>query len=398
MQVRLDLFATSNINKLNKMEENTNTTPEQSAPDQESQPIQFFDNVQDLATSMESAPETSISEAAEQPMENEEPTQQDDVQSVQEDYQPVQNNEVPQEQTIERPQYTEKDVEGAVLNYMSEKLGVQINSFEDFIDDGEDEGVYQMDERIEAIARFVEETGRTPQDWFAYQSLNPSEMDDVTAVRVSMASEYPGLNVDELNTLISSKYNMDPDSASEEQVRLAQIQLKADATRARAAIEDIRNGYAAPEVQNQDFSDDRYVIDDNWVSQMSQEVGSLTGLEFDLPNGKTFTYGIDDNYRNQLVNRNARIDEFFDSYVDNSGNWDYDTLASHITVIDKIDEIVGSVYRQGLSDGQKGVVQNAANVKSGQAPQQSEQKESPLSAQLKQIVGGGSNNLMTFNI
>jgi hypothetical protein len=144
MQVRLDLFATSNINKLNKMEENTNTTPEQSAPDQESQPIQFFDNVQDLATSMESAPETSISEAAEQPMANEEPTQQDDVQSVQEDYQPVQNNEVPQEQTIERPQYTEKDVEGAVLNYMSEKLGVQINSFEDFIDDGEDEGTRWM--------------------------------------------------------------------------------------------------------------------------------------------------------------------------------------------------------------------------------------------------------------
>jgi len=374
------------------MEENTNNTPEQSAPDQESQPIQFFDNVQDLATSMESTPETSISEAAGQ--ENEE----NDVQEIQQDYQPVQNNEVPQEQTIERPQYTEQDVEGAVLNYMSEKLGVQINSFEDFIDDGEDEGVYQMDERIEAIARFVEETGRAPQDWFAYQSLNPSEMDDVTAVRVNMASEYPGLNVDELNTLISSKYNMNPDSASEEQIRLAQIQLKADATRARAAIEDIRNGYAAPEVQNQDFSNDRYVIDDNWVSQMSQEVGSLTGLEFDLPNGKTFTYGIDDNYRNQLVDRNARIDEFFDSYVDNSGNWDYDTLASHITVIDKIDEIVGSVYRQGLSDGQKGVVQNAANVKSGQAPQQSEQKENPLSAQLKQIVGGGSNNLMTFNI
>jgi len=374
------------------MEENTNNTPEQSAPDQESQPIQFFDNVQDLATSMESTPETSISEAAGQEDE------QNDVQEIQQDYQPVQNNEVPQEQTIERPQYTEQDVEGAVLNYMSEKLGVQINSFEDFIDDGEDEGVYQMDERIQAIARFVEETGRTPQDWFAYQSLNPSEMDDVTAVRVNMASEYPGLNVDELNTLISSKYNMNPDSASEEQIRLAQIQLKADATRARAAIEDIRNGYAAPEVQNQDFSNDRYVIDDNWVSQMSQEVGSLTGLEFDLPNGKTFTYGIDDNYRNQLVDRNARIDEFFDSYVDNSGNWDYDTLASHITVIDKIDEIVGSVYRQGLSDGQKGVVQNAANVKSGQAPQQSEQKENPLSAQLKQIVGGGSNNLMTFNI
>lgn len=281
---------------------------------------------------------------------------------------------------------------------MSERLGVDINSFDDFIDDGEDEGVYQMDERIEAIARFVEETGRSPQDWFAYQSLNPSEMDDVTAVRVSMASEYPGLNVDELNTLIASKYNMDPDSASEEQIRLAQIQLKADATRARQAIEDIRNGYAAPEVQQQDYSDDYYQIDDQWVQNMSQEVGSLTGLEFDLPNGQTFTYGIDPGYRGQLIDRNARIDEFFDSYVDNNGNWDYDTLASHITVIDKIDEIVASVYRQGMSDGQKGVVQNAANVKTETTPQQTAKEEAPLTAQLRQIVGGGSNNLMTFNI
>jgi hypothetical protein len=381
------------------MEENTNDTPDQPTPDQNQQPIQFFDNVQDLAESMDS-PETSISEASE---EIEQPIQQTENEieegtEVAQDQSVTEAVEQEQQEVLERPQYTEQDVEGAVLNYVSEKLGIKVNSFEDFVDDGEDEGVYQMDERIEAIARFVEETGRTPQDWFAYQSLNPSEMDDVTAVRVNMASEYPGLNVDELNTLISNKYNTNPDSASEEQVRLAQIQLKADASRAREAIENIRNGYAAPEVENQNFSDDQYVIDDQWVSQMSQEVGSLTGLEFELPNGKTFTYGIDDNYREELVNRNARIDEFFDSYVDKGGNWDYDTLASHITVIDKIDEIVGSVYKQGLSDGQKGVVQNAANVKSGAAPQQAEQKESPLSAQLKQIVGGGSNNLMTFNI
>jgi hypothetical protein len=151
-------------------------------------------------------------------------------------------------------------------------------------------------------------------------------------------------------------------------------------------------------VQQQDYSDDYYQIDDQWVQNMSQEVGSLTGLEFDLPNGQTFTYGIDDGYRGQLIDRNARIDEFFDSYVDNNGNWDYDTLASHLTVIDKIDEIVASVYRQGMSDGQKGVVQNAANVRSETTPQQTAKEEAPLTAQLRQIVGGGSNNLMTFNI
>ena len=379
------------------MEDNTNPIPDTQ------EPIQFFDNVQDLAASMEGEapqpveqPETSITEAVGEPQE---PAQQSADEPVQGPAEPEPAVDEPvQQEEVTTPQYTQEDVEGAVLNYMSERLGVEINSFDDFIDDGEDEGVNQMDERIEAIARFVEETGRSPQDWFAYQSLNPSEMDDVTAIRVSMASEYPGLNVDELNTLISSKYNMNPDSASEEQVRLAQIQLKADAAKAREAIEDIRNGYAAPEVQQQDYSDDYYQIDDQWVQNMSQEVGSLTGLEFDLPNGQTFTYGIDEGYRGQLIDRNARIDEFFDSYVDDSGNWDYDTLASHLTVIDKIDEIVASVYRQGMSDGQKGVVQNAANVKSNTTPQQTAKEEAPLTAQLRQIVGGGSNSLMTFNI
>ena len=253
------------------MEDNNNPIPESQ------EPIQFFDNVQDLAASMQEdapqpvgQPETSITEAVGEPQE---PAQQSADEPVQGPAQPEPAVDEPVQQEVTQPQYTEQDVESAVLNYMSERLGVDINSFDDFIDDGEDEGVNQMDERIEAIARFVEETGRSPQDWFAYQSLNPSEMDDMTAVRVNMASEYPGLNVDELNTLIASKYNMDPDSASEEQIRLAQIQLKADATRAREAIEDIRNGYAAPEVQEQAASDDYYQIDDQWVHHLAYKFG-----------------------------------------------------------------------------------------------------------------------------
>ena len=75
-----------------------------------------------------------------------------------------------------------------------------------------------MDERLQVIADFVQETGRSPQDWFTYQSLNPSEMDDVTAVRVQMASEYPNLAPDELNMLIQSKYKTDPDLHTEEEM------------------------------------------------------------------------------------------------------------------------------------------------------------------------------------
>ena len=55
------------------------------------------------------------------------------------------------------------------------------------------------------------------------------------------------------------------------------------------------------------------------------------------------------------MNKNARLDEYFDSYVREDGTWDFDTLNSHRAIIDNIDAIVGSTYRQGLSDGQKNI-------------------------------------------
>ena len=81
------------------------------------------------------------------------------------------------------------------------------------------------------------------------------------------------------------------------------------------------------------------IIDDNWISEMSKEVDALTGLEFDLGDEKTFEFGLDDQYKSQLKNRNARLDEFFDPYVREDGTWDYDLLSSHMAVIDNIDSI-----------------------------------------------------------
>jgi hypothetical protein len=97
------------------------------------------------------------------------------------------------------------------------------------------------------------------------------------------------------------------------------------------------------------------------------------------------------------VNKNARLDEYFDAYVHNDGSWDFDKLNSHRAILDNIDAIVSSTYRQGLSDGQKGVVQNAANV-STQVPQQSsDPNANSLGDQLKNIMGRNSNRL-TFKI
>jgi hypothetical protein len=305
------------------------------------------------------------------------------VQTQQEDYaQPEQAESIP---------YTDQQIEGAVFSYLSEKLGRSIASVDDLAPAPE-----PLDERVEAIAKFVSETGRAPQEWFTYQSLNTSEMDDVTALKVDTALQYPQLTADEVNTLVQSRYKLNPDLYTEEEIKVSQLQMKVDASNAKNKIEEERMRYAAPEPL--DATDQPAIesfIDDEWISNMRSETSELTGLEFDLGNDRTFTFGLDDRYKQELVNKNARLDEYFDPYVREDGSWDFDTLNSHRAIIDNIDAIVASTYRQGLSDGQKNIVQNAANVQA-QAPTQTTPQANPLVDQMKTLLTG--KNKLTFKV
>ena len=354
----------------------------------EAQGFQVFDNVEDLSASMatEQEPQVETTEPVAEPVAEPAPEPAVEAQPQESSY--VDPEAAPTEETQE---YTDSDYEEAVLSYMSERLGREFSSFDDFSTPQQK----ALDERIESIARFEEETGRSPQDWFAYQSLNPSEMDDVTAIRVSMASEYPSLSAEELNVLVNSKYKLDPDLNSEEEVRLAQVQLKVDAQNAKQKIEELRSQYKAPEVKQSESVEP--IVDEAWVSQMSREVDQMTGLEFDLGNDKSFTFGLDDAYKSQLKQKNARLDEYFDPYVNDDGSWDYDKLSAHRAVVDNIDAIVASAYKQGLGDGQRTLVDRAANVQSQTPTETGVNQSNPLTDQLKQIMLGQGGK-MTFKI
>lgn len=288
------------------------------------------------------------------------------------------------DQPDSQPEYRPEEIESAVFEFLSERLGRSISSFDDLQEKQQEQR--ELDERIAAIAEFVENTGRDPRDWFIYQQLNPSEMDDMTAIQVQMASDYPNLSQEEINLLVSSKYKLDPDLYSDGEVKLSQLQMKIDAENARKGIDEMRLRYQAPE--RQAFEESASIIDDNWVSNMRNELNALEGIDFDLGNGKKFTFGIDESYKSQLAEKNARLDEFFDSYVREDGSWDYDMLNMHRAVIDNVDKVVQSVYRQGLSDGQRGIVEKAANV-TPRSPNQGivPKGPDPLTQQLKEALG-----------
>jgi hypothetical protein len=313
------------------------------------------------------------------------------------DEMPVQQTqEVFTEQTqVTEPDFSEEEVEAEVLRYVSERLGSRFDSFDSF-NERLNTAPTEIDERVAAINNFVRETGRSPEDWYTYQRLNTSEMDDMSAVRNHMQMEHSNLTSEEIDMLVSSKYKLDPDMHTEQDVKMSQLQLKMDAEQARRSIEDVRSKYEAPEVGD---NTPQSFITDEWISEMRNEVSDLDGLVFGLPNGQHFTYGLDSKYKGRLIEKNAKLDQYFDDYITDSGNWDFDKLSSHRALIDNIDEIVASVYRQGMSDGQRKVVQNAGNVSTDTSPQRAQGEPSQMSKiqeQLRNALGGNSGMSIKF--
>ena len=362
----------------------TETTTTEEPPQQESQSVEETSTPE---VALQSEPQVELTqEQTSEPVQEEENKYQATTDDLIEEQASTDNDNTTQ-------QYSDNDIESAVFNYVSERLGREVKSFEDF-----SQPQNAMDERIQKIAEFVQNTGRAPEDWFKYQSLNPSEMDDLTAVRIKYSQDYPQLNFNEINTLIGAKYKMNPDEFSEDDIKVSALQLKIDGTDARKNIEEIRNTYAAPIQKETSTQPKESYFTQDWMQKMQRETTSFEGLEFDLGNGKNFNFGVGENYRKTLVDSHQNVENYLDRYKDTNGNWDYDSFNSHQTLIDNIDNIVSSAYRQGMGDGQRGLVDKAANVSTNTPSQNTAQNNTnSLAEQVKNIMGSNSNK-MTFNI
>ena len=362
----------------------------------------------DLGIDISDDPSTFDSTQSEETTQEVEETVQQDVQEPvmedtatepqQEDVQETFEQEEQEQSSLDTEDdydVSDQELNEMAISMVSEMLGYEdltIEQLSELVNNEPEKTQLQIDERLQPILDFVEKTGRSPEDWFRYQQMNPAEMDDLSAVQLSVKTEYPDLTPQEVNRLMNRKYKLDPDRFDEDEVADSALQLKIDATKARKDISSLRDGFTLPVESATTQGEIDSPFDEGWYSSMQNETANLQGIDFELPNGKAFSYGIKDEYRQQLVDKNSRLEEFFDQYVEDSGSWNIDKLNMHQTVVDNIDEIVKNVYQQGLSDGQRKVVTNASNVQA-QSPSSTPQ-QGGQDAQMERLLrelGGGTN-------
>lgn len=336
-------------------------------------------NMSDDPAELEQTEETTeeTTQEVEQPEEsnvlsNEEETVSEPVTEVEAEQELVEDTAPVVNDTDDLVEMSDEEYESTVLQAVSEMLGQELSGIEELrgLLNTEQPTQTELNPEVEAIAKFVQETGRSVNDWFAYQSFNPSEMDDVTVMMTSIQREFPELSDAEAKMILNDRYKLDEDLYSENEAKLGSLNLKMDAQKTRNQLSELRESYKAPkrEETTAEPQEIESPITEEWINTMSNSVDEIEALELEISKDKTFSFGLRDDYKATLKDKNAKLDEFFDPYVDDSGNWDFDTLSAHRAIIDNIEEIAKSIYAQGLSDGQSKVVKEAVNP-SSPAPQ-----------------------------
>jgi hypothetical protein len=275
-----------------------------------------------------------------------------------------------------------------VLQYLSEKLGRDISSFDDFNNDGyETESNDFASDQLQVINDYVRDTGRTVQDYLNTQTVDLDNVSDDALMKEYLRLDNPDLTDAELNDYMATTYKTDKEAYSDRETNAGKVQLMKDAREARDYFNQIKEDYAMP-MQ----ADDPGVSEEErgeWLGQMETEVDDLEGLSFAMNDqGEEFIYNLDDDARNEIKNYNSDLENFFDKYVDQDGDWDFDKLNTDMYILNNIDKIVRGVANQYRSKGTESVINEIKNPSFTQDKQEAPAKqESTLDMLRRQILG-----------
>ena len=276
-----------------------------------------------------------------------------------------------------------------VLQYLSEKLGRDLTSFDDLntTTSTETESNDFASDQLRVINEYVKNTGRTVQDYLNTQTVDLSNVSDDAVLKEYLRLDNPNLTEAELNDYMTTTYKMDKEEHNERQMNAGKVQLMKDAKAARDYFNEVKEEYAMP-TESEDFSvsqEDR----EEWIGTMSAEVDDLDGISFAINDqGEEFVYQLDDAARNEIKGYNSDLESFFDQYVDEGGNWDFDKLNTDMYILNNIDKIVRGVANQYRSKGTESVINEIKNPSFAQDKQDAPQKQqTTLDMLRKQILG-----------
>ena len=276
-----------------------------------------------------------------------------------------------------------------IFQHLSEKLGREFTSYDDFNATSEvTESNDFASEQLQVINDYVRDTGRSVQDYLNTQTVDLTDVSDGAVMKEYLRVENPSLTEAELSDYIAATYKTDSEEYTTRDTNAGKVQLTKDARTARDYFNKIKEDYAMPTEAGADPGMSEAERGE-WLSQMEGEVNDLEGLSFSMNDqGEEFTYNLDDDARQEIKSYNSDLENFFDKYVSEGGDWNFDALNTDMYILNNIDKIVRGVANQYRSKGTESVINEIKNPSFVQDKQGTPQRqESTLDMLRKQILG-----------
>lgn len=281
------------------------------------------------------------------------------------------------EESVEEPaEIAEETVEEIsdeelLVHMLSEQYGQEFSNLEqwdDFVNSSTKEAPEPSNpfasETLQQINDYVKNTGRTVEDYMFTQSLTPDEMSDEESVMFLLQRENPSLSKDDLKFYLEETYKLKAEDGSNEK-RFGAIALQKEAMRAKAEIAEFKTHYNAPvaDLTNQkQEAEEAQVRKDEFYDGVVNDMQGIEGISFEIDDkGTEFTFAINEENRPDPKEYVNGLDNFFNQYVDEGGEWDYDRLNTDMFILNNIDSIVKSVANHYKSQGTEEVVQELKN-------------------------------------
>jgi hypothetical protein len=274
--------------------------------------------------------------------------------------------------------------EDGVLEFLNRQLGTEYKTLSE-LNKKEEKSPFASP-IVETINKFMSETGRDLNDWVRLQNMT-SQLEQGThedIMRLKYQQENPNLSPEKVEKLFNSDFKkmvVDEDSMTEAEIaeakehnELVDIKLERNAAKAKQELMQIAESYKAPviEKESNEGAFDPQAFGETFSSDYKNYLQeTLEEVEFDLGDGETFSLKVEGDFKNTNVSNPI---EFINGFLDEQGNFDMESWAAKMMVMQHADKIIRMAVNQKSSEAKEKLIkEEIKNVNIGVQEKQQQQ-------------------------
>lgn len=270
---------------------------------------------------------------------------------------------------VTQPQVSIDD--STALKYLSEKLGKEIQSFEDLKPAEKVVNPLDNDPYLKRLYEWREKTGRPLEDWIKYQK-DYNSIQDLDVAREFLQYEYPTLEENEIE-LELRKY-IPNDNDDDDDIALKKLELKKYATKGREVLskfvtelgeplstinypqEVLADLELAKQVKGQ--LQNSQVMQQEYIKGIVNATNGLNSFKLNLSDTVTLDYKLPEQSKKEI----PTLIETMPHWRFEDGSWNHQAVVEDAVKIKHFNDIIKLVYEQGLNAGKEELLSNTKNT------------------------------------